>query len=58
MSKTVEIHMPDVDVYCPKCDDEICVNGSCFEVNSPKHFGVANAYCDNCDYYFTIGLVN
>ena len=53
----VKIQMPDVEVYCPECVGQITVSGLEFEVNSPKYYGVAEAFCGDCDKSFTVGLV-
>jgi len=56
--KVIEINLPEISVCCPKCDDEMFIPGGEFEVNTPKYFGVASTYCDECDHSFTVGLTN
>jgi len=58
MGKILEVYIPEVSVCCPECDEEMFINSGEFEVNSPKYFGVAGVYCDECDHCFTVGLVN
>lgn len=55
--KILEINMPEVSVDCPECCGELFVQGCEFEVNSPKYYGVADAYCEDCDHNFTVGLI-
>lgn len=53
----IDVQMPEVSVYCPKCDDELSISGDEFERYGDKHHAIATTYCDECDYLFAIGLV-
>lgn len=58
MNKIVEFYLPDIEVCCPKCGDNILVTGDEFESCNPKYFAIQNVYCEHCNDFFDVGLIN